>query len=74
MHLTQGEVIKSSMEDIRKCKCGWPNWPHAFINMKGDPWKFLQTSRSQYTQFCYGNLIEELKEICRLYDIEYVIS
>jgi L-fucose isomerase len=73
-YVTSGKVLPSSIEDIKKCRCGWPNWPHAFIKLDADPWQFLQNIRSQYIQFCYGDLIDEFKELCRLYRINCVVG
>jgi hypothetical protein len=75
LHITEGTVEDSELDDIiSKCKCGWINWPHVFIDMKSDPWKFLQNIRIEYIIMCYGKLTEQLIEICRIYDIDYVVS
>jgi L-fucose/D-arabinose isomerase len=72
MHITEGEALSVPETEIKPFfeKCGYPNWPHALIKIKGDPDKFIQNLRSEYINMSYGNLIGCLKDICYLYDIE----
>ncbi len=72
MHLTEGEVV--SVPENRKTslfeECGYPNWPHALIKMKGDPEKFVQNLRSEYVHLSYGDHAGCLKDVCYLFDIK----
>lgn len=71
MHITEGEALtvpKNEIDSLFK-ECGYPNWPHALVKMKGDPDKFVQNLRSEYIHMTYGNLTRCLKDICYLFDI-----
>jgi L-fucose isomerase len=72
MHITEGEAIDVA-KDKRESffnECGYPNWPHALIKMKGDPEKFVQNLRSEYIHMTYGDYVGCLKDICYLFDIK----
>lgn len=72
LHLTEGEVIK--VEESKKQsvleECGYPIWPHALIKIKGDINKFIENLRSEYIHMTYGDMVNELKDLCEVFDIE----
>jgi len=72
MHLTEGQAL--TVEDVDKealyKECGYPNWPHALIKIKGDMNNFVKNLRSEYIHMTYGNLKDELTELAYLYGIE----
>jgi len=74
MHITEGEAIDVSKNkrDSLFNECGYPNWPHALIKMKGDPEKFVQNLRSEYIHMTYGDYVGCLKDICYLFDIKII--
>lgn len=74
MHITEGEAIDvpKNKRDSFFNECGYPNWPHALIKMKGDPEKFVQNLRSEYIHMTYGNHVGCLKDICHLFDIKII--
>ena len=45
-------------------------WPHAFINFKGDIDSFFQNLRSEYTHVAYGDLKDQLVEVCKVLGIK----
>lgn len=74
MHITEGQAltVKDSDKDVFYKECGYPNWPHALIKIKGDMNQFIDNLRSEYIHMTYGKLKKELKEIAYLYDIKVV--
>ena len=72
LHLTEGEVIRVKDGEKQSIleECGYPIWPHALINVKGDMDRFVENLRSEYIHMTYGNLVNELKDFCELFDIE----
>jgi L-fucose isomerase-like protein len=76
MHISLGESYNPSKSKLQKelNECGFPCWPHAFIKLKGDVDQFVQNQRSEYISMCYGDLKEELLDLCYLLDIEPIIT
>ena len=74
MHITEGEAIDvpKNKRDSLFNECGYPDWPHALIKMKGDPEKFVQNLRSEYIHMTYGDYVGCLKDICHLFDIKII--
>ena len=74
LHLTEGEALavdESDREDFIK-ECGYPMWPHALVKIKGDMEKFIENLRSEYIHMTYGNLKDDIKEFCKMFDIELI--
>lgn len=72
LHLTTGQAIsvsESEREAIMR-ECGYPIWPHALIKIDGSIDNFVQNLRSEYIHMTYGNLSEEVKYFCQLFDIK----
>jgi L-fucose isomerase len=76
MHIALGESYVPPKSKLQKelNECGFPYWPHAFIKLKGDVDLFIQNQRSEYISMCYGDLKEELLDLCYLLDIEPIIT
>jgi L-fucose isomerase len=76
MHVALGEAYVPAEDKLRNelSECGFPHWPHAFINLKGDVDLFVQNQRSEYVSMCYGDLKEELLDLCYLLDIEPIVT
>ena len=47
-------------------------WPHALVKIKGDMEKFIENLRSEYIHMTYGNLKDDIKEFCKMFDIELI--
>jgi L-fucose isomerase-like protein len=76
MHIALGESYVPPKSKLQKelNECGFPYWPHAFIKLKGDVDLFIQNQRSEYISMCYGDLKEELLDLCYLLDIEPIVT
>jgi L-fucose isomerase len=72
MQIARGEAFEGKKEWLQEC--GYPMWPHAFINFKGDIDAFIQNLRSEYIHMTYGDLKDQLVEVCRVLGIEPVVS
>ncbi|MCL5985610.1 MAG: hypothetical protein M1371_03490 [Actinobacteria bacterium] len=72
MHISKGEVFTDDPE--AKKGTGFPTLPFAAIKLHGDPEKFIQNVRSQYMHFCYGDITSELLDVCKLLDIDPIVS
>ena len=74
LHLTTGEAV--SVSDSKKesimAECGYPIWPHALIKIDGSIDNFVQNLRSEYIHMTYGNLSEEIKYFCELFNIKLI--
>ena len=47
-------------------------WPHAFVKLDCDMNIFHQNIRSNHIHLCFGNYLTDLKEFCRLKDIDFI--
>jgi len=76
LHIALGEAYVPPKERLEEelNACGFPYWPHAFIKLEGNPEAFIQNQRSEYTSMAYGNLREELLDLCYLLDIEPILT
>lgn len=76
LHIALGQAFvppRERLEEELKA-CGFPNWPHVFIKLKGDTEAFIQNQRSEYISMCYGDLMEELLDLCDLLEIRPLIT
>lgn len=72
LHLTTGEAVsvaESEKESIMK-ECGYPIWPHALIRINGNIDNFVQNLRSEYIHMTYGDMSEDIRYFCELFDIK----
>lgn len=76
LHIAVGEAYEPSKEKLEEelNACGFPYWPHAFIKLRGNVEDFIQNQRSEYISMCYGDLKEELLDLCYLLDIEPLVA
>ncbi len=76
MHISLGESYVPPKPKLQKelNECGFPCWPHAFVKLDGDVERFVQNQRSEYISMCYGDLKEELLDLCYLLDVEPIIT
>lgn len=76
MHIASGETYVPPEDTLTEelNECGFPYWPHAFIKLNGDVDLFVQNQRSEYVSMCYGDLREELLDLCYLLEIEPLIT
>jgi len=58
--------------DKKRFKESRENWPHAFIELRGDMEKLIQNLRSNHIHLCFGNHLKELEEFCKIMDIELI--
>lgn len=70
MMILPGETIPATKEELKPT--GW-SWPHAFVKIPLDLIRFLEIGASNHLHLVRGNYIEELKELCRLFEIDYEI-
>ena len=71
MLIAPGEAIEGKEEWLQEC--GYPMWPHAFLKLDGDLDFFVQNLRSEYIHMAYGNLKEDLLEVCELLKIKSIV-
>jgi L-fucose isomerase len=72
--ITKGETFDVPKEKVAGyCGCGMPDWPHAFVKLEGDPDKFVDEMNVEYVHMVYGDLVDQLKEVCNLLGVEPVV-
>lgn len=72
LHLTTGQAVsvgESEKESIMR-ECGYPIWPHALIKIDGSIDNFVQNLRSEYIHMTYGDLSQDIRYFCDLFDIK----
>ena len=76
MHIATGNAYEPPKNKIRKRmeECGLPHWPHGFIKLDGDPDRYVQNQRGEFTSLAYGNYVDEIVELCTLLDIKPLVS
>jgi L-fucose isomerase len=63
---------KTRAVDKKRFKESRENWPHAFIELRGDMETFIQNLRSNHIHLCFGNHLKDLEEFCNIKDIELI--
>jgi len=72
--IARGETFEIPKEKLAKyCGCGFPNWPHAFVKLEGDPIRFVDEMNVEYIHMIYGDLVDPLVEVCKLLKIEPMV-
>jgi L-fucose isomerase len=71
MLIAPGEAIEGDPDWLEEC--GYPMWPHAFLKLDGDLEDFIQNLRSEYIHMAYGDLTEDLLEVCEALDVEPIV-
>jgi L-fucose isomerase len=69
MLIARGTAFEKSIDEIISVR----TWPQGFARLHGDPRKFYHNLLSNHCVMGYGNLEEELKELCELYNIKKVV-
>lgn len=72
MQIATGKVIKT--EHIYREKIGLVNMPFGTVKLEGDIGKFVENIHSQYGQFVYDDIREELMDFCKLFNIKPISS
>lgn len=71
MLISPGYAIEGEEEWLMDC--GYPMWPHAFLKLDGNLDVFVQNLRSEYIHMAYGDLTDDLAEVCGLMNIEPIV-
>jgi L-fucose isomerase len=71
MEIAAGEAIAGEPAWLEEC--GYPMWPHAFLRLDGDLDTFVQNLRSEYIHMAYGDLQEDLVEVCEMLGVEAIV-
>lgn len=72
MHIAPGEAFEGDTEWVGEC--GYPMWPHAFLRLDGDLKEFVRNLRSEYIHMAYGDLTDDLLEVCGLLRIKPIVT
>jgi L-fucose isomerase-like protein len=51
----------------------WGFSPHTYVQLSCDHDAFINQLRSEHLHVTYGDLREELSELCRMFDVEPII-
>jgi L-fucose isomerase len=72
LHLTTGHAVSAdeSQKEAIMRECGYPIWPHALIKINGSVDNFVQNLRSEYIHMTYGDLSQDIRYFCDLFDIK----
>jgi len=70
MLIATGEAFQQPKERFKEVRYVWP---HAFVRLDGDPRMLVQNVRSNHMHMAYGEVKEELLEICDLLGIEAIL-
>ena len=70
MHVAAGEAVPPP--SFREVGC--PPYPLTEVALEGDVGRFMQNLGSQHYAIAYGEVVEELVELCDLLGIEAVIA
>ncbi len=71
MQIANGEAFVQDKETFKEAR---ERWPHAFINLEGDPDLFVQHLRSNHLHMVYGDLVDELYDLCEILGIEPIYT
>ncbi len=71
MHIATGEAFEQPKVMFKEAR---EKWPHAFIKLDGDAERFVQNCRSNHMHMSYGDLKDELVEVCEILQIKPIIT
>jgi L-fucose isomerase len=71
LHIATGTAFTQPKETFKEAR---DRWPHAFIQLDGDPHFFLQHTRSNHLHMVYGNIVSELLDFCEILGIEPILT
>ena len=65
--LFRGEIVSMPAEKVAET-C--PQWPHAFIRVKGDPYALIQSYENNHVHGVFGDYIAELEKFSEIIGID----
>ncbi len=71
MQIAKGTVFVQDKEIFKEAR---DRWPHAFVTLEGDPDLFLQHLRSNHMHMVYGDVMDELFDLCEILQIEPIYT
>ncbi|MFX1342177.1 MAG: L-fucose/L-arabinose isomerase family protein [Promethearchaeota archaeon] len=71
MQIANGTVYVQDRETFKEAR---ERWPHAFVTLEGDPDLFVQHLRSNHMHMVYGDVVEELFDLCEILGIEPIYT
>ncbi|MFX0168347.1 MAG: L-fucose/L-arabinose isomerase family protein [Candidatus Hodarchaeota archaeon] len=71
MQIANGEVFVQDKELFKEAR---DRWPHAFVNLEGDPDLFIQNLRSNHLHMVYDDVVDELYDLCEILGVEPIYS
>ncbi|MFW9934658.1 MAG: L-fucose/L-arabinose isomerase family protein [Candidatus Thorarchaeota archaeon] len=71
MQIASGEAFVQEKETFAEAR---DRWPHAFITLEGDPDLFIQHLRSNHLHMVYGDVVDELYDLCEILGIEPIYT
>lgn len=72
MQIAAGEAYEEN--PAKMAECGFTIWPQTFIRLKGDGRAFVENMRSEYIHCVYDSIVPELLDLCKMLDIEPVMT
>lgn len=70
MSVAFGQAVKKPLEELARVR----TWAQGFVRLQGDAMEFFENIRCNHSVFCYGNVVEELKYICKLLDVKLIVN
>jgi len=71
MQIANGTAYTQDKETFKEAR---DRWPHAFVTLEGDPDLFVQHLRSNHMHMVYGDVVEELLDLCEILGIEPIYT
>ncbi|MFW9984495.1 MAG: L-fucose/L-arabinose isomerase family protein [Candidatus Odinarchaeota archaeon] len=71
MQIANGTAYVQDKETFKEAR---ERWPHAFVTLDGDPDLFIQHLRSNHMHMVYGDVVEELYDLCEILGIEPIYT
>jgi L-fucose isomerase len=71
MQIANGQAVVQDKETFKEAR---DRWPHAFINIEGDPDLFIQHLRSNHLHMVYGDVVDALYDLCEILGIEPIYT
>lgn len=71
MQIANGQAVVQDKETFKEAR---DRWPHAFISIEGDPDLFVQHLRSNHLHMVYGDVVDELYDLCEILGIEPIYT
>jgi L-fucose isomerase-like protein len=68
MHVAGGEAVAPP----KFHEVGCPTYPIVAVELDGDTGEFMQNLCSQHYAIVYGDVRDQLRELCRILDVRFV--